>query len=216
MTLFSKIISFIFPDHCVSCKTPGTLLCSLCRKILESPNPLPVPYMHSVTRYQNKVTRKLLWQLKYNGKFPLAIVIAQMMYDQLLDLLSDEALFSNFERPLLVAIPISRKRKRERGFNQSELIAKALFQIDKGVSLSYLPRVLIKIKETKQQALIKNKTERFKNAHNTFSLERKNEISGRNIIVIDDIITTGATMEEARRVLKKAGAKSVLCFSFAH
>ena len=78
--------------------------------------------------------------------------------------------------------------------------------------------ILIKPKETKHQARIHNRGERLKNIIGSFAIKNteKNLLKNRNIILIDDIITTGATLTEARKTLKKAGARKIIAFTVAH
>ena len=80
--------------------------------------------------------------------------------------------------------------------------------------------ILIKIKDTEHQARIKNRNERIKNMTGTFAIKdlekNKKLIMKKNIILIDDILTTGATLSEARKVLRQAGARKVIAFTVAH
>jgi ComF family protein len=104
---------------------------------------------------------------------------------------------------------------KERGYNQSELIVREIFKFDDGKNFDISLDALSKIKETPHQSELKNKSERLKNLKNCF--EAKSEkIAGKNIILIDDVITTGTTMNEASKCLKEAGAKRIIGFSLAH
>ena len=76
--------------------------------------------------------------------------------------------------------------------------------------------VLIKIKETEHQANIKERRDRLKNLSDSFSVKNSKMIEGKNIILIDDVTTTGATLSEARKILKQSGAKKVIAFTVAH
>jgi ComF family protein len=125
------------------------------------------------------------------------------------------ALLENFTNPLLIPIPISKKRYRERGYNQSLLVCKELIRIDKE-NFDLESSVLIKNKETEHQARIKNRNERLKNIIGSFETKNENKIKNRNIILIDDITTTGATLNEAKKILKESGAKKIIAFTVAH
>ncbi|KKS56700.1 MAG: Competence protein F, partial [Candidatus Nomurabacteria bacterium GW2011_GWF1_42_40] len=85
-----------------------------------------------------------------------------------------------------------------------------------GVYLKLEKDILIKPKDTKHQAHIENRSERLKNIIGSFTVKNSEIIKGRNIILIDDILTTGATLSEARKVLKRAGARKVIAFTVAH
>ena len=76
--------------------------------------------------------------------------------------------------------------------------------------------ILIKIKETEHQANIKERKDRLKNLSGSFSVKNAEMIKSRNIILIDDVITTGATLSEARKTLKQFGAKKIIAFTVAH
>ena len=119
-------------------------------------------------------------------------------------------LFSIFERSLasvvIIPIPLSPKRLRQRGYNQSELIGH--FLSDR-LSVRMKADILIKIKDTPSQVEIKDRKERLKNLQGAFAVKNPEEIKDKIVILVDDIITTGATLNEAKKVLKQAGAGKV-------
>jgi ComF family protein len=118
------------------------------------------------------------------------------------------ALFSAVD--CLVPIPLHPTRIREREFNQSELIAN-------GLSLLFKKPVhaaLKKIKNNRSQTFF-SPTQRFKNSQDTFALTQSASIAEKNILLIDDVVTTAATVSEAARVLKKAHAQSISVLAFA-
>lgn len=115
----------------------------------------------------------------------------------------------NFD--LIVPVPVHRTRKMERGYNQSELIAKILA---KEVGIECNAKVLKKIKRNLKQSKL-NKEQRISNVKNIFEIRRSNEIKGKTVLLIDDIYTTGATANECSRVLKKAGATKVIVYTVA-
>jgi predicted amidophosphoribosyltransferase len=84
------------------------------------------------------------------------------------------------------------------------------------MSFTFEPNVLYRHRYTESQTGMLNKKKRLQNIHGCFSMKHPEVIRDRNIILIDDIVTTGATVKEAARILKKAGAKKVLIFSMAH
>ncbi len=128
--------------------------------------------------------------------------------------LGDELYFDEFQKPLVIPIPLTRARKRERGFNQSELIARELVALENTFELR--TDILEKRKETRAQATIRNRAERLNNVVGCFSVSAPSAARGRNIILVDDIYTTGGTMSEARAVLEKAGAQKILACAVAH
>jgi competence protein ComFC len=125
----------------------------------------------------------------------------------------------NFREPILIPIPLSKERFRERTYNQTELICEELIRLDtspKPNRLTLLKSTLIKKIDTPHQAQIHDRSHRLKNVVGSFALKNTDTMNGRNIILIDDITTTGATLSEARKVLKKAGAKKIIAFTVAH
>ena len=105
---------------------------------------------------------------------------------------------------------------KERGYNQTLLLAEKLQDIDRKENFKLEKNILIKNKETIHQAHIKNKRERLENLIGTFNVQNKDLIKNRNIILIDDVVTTGATINEAKKELRKNGARKIIAFTIAH
>jgi competence protein ComFC len=166
--------------------------------------------------YRHPALKKSLWLLKYKGKKTLAGIFAEAMYHRILEELSDLSVMENFRNALLIPIPLSKKRYRERGYNQAELICRALTKLDGNVNFKLVDNILIKPIETKRQAHIENRSERLKNVVGSFAVKNAELLKRKNIILIDDILTTGATLNEARKILKKSGAGKVIGFTVAH
>ncbi|MEK7128014.1 MAG: ComF family protein [Patescibacteria group bacterium] len=222
-TILNSIFNVIFPAKCVSCGKKGKDFCAPC--ILEIPTAEreTAKWIFPVYDYRHPPIKKALWLLKYNGKKKLAGIFAEILYEKIMEELSELSVMENFRESILIPIPLSGKRHRERGYNQTELICRELMRIhltpplgSPGEVLSYRNDILIKPKETEHQARIKNRAERLKNIIGSFAVKNENKIKNRNIILIDDIVTTGATLNEARKILKSAGARKVIAFTVAH
>ena len=210
--LIRAILNELFPARCFKCGATSTYICTSCLPRLPRTVRDEQGFI-SVFQYKDETIRHLLWALKYKGSKDVAYICARMLYEEVCAELSERTLFEEFENPLVVPIPLSARRRRERGFNQAELIAREMAATG---TFELQTSMLEKCKETKPQATIKNRAERFKNVAGCFKISSPEKIVERNIILVDDIYTTGGTMTEARATLKKAGAREVLCVTVAH
>ena len=124
-------------------------------------------------------------------------------------------LILRMEMPLVdavIPVPLYKNRLRQREFNQSALLAKyAAYK----TSTSLLVDCLVKVKDTMPQVGLSSR-ERRRNIRNAFGIEKKELINGMDILLVDDVITTGATVRECSRVLKKAGAGDIYVMALAH
>lgn len=157
--------------------------------------------------YGDTIIKDLIHNLKYNRVRSLAEILA--------DLLTDYLEKYNIQLPtgcLLVPIPLHKRRQRKRGFNQAGLIAKHLAD---RLNLELASGVLIKIRSTKPQIELRAE-ERRKNLTGVFAVVSPDLIKNKIIILLDDVKTTGTTLEEASLVLKSAGAKRVWAITVAH
>jgi competence protein ComFC len=173
------------------------------------------PKFKAVFQYKNKIIRKAIWEIKYNGNKKITEKFSRPLYEFIIEELGDEVAFENFNSPLLIPIPSGKDTLKKRGFNQCELIAKELIRLDETKNFQLETKAIFKIKETTHQSETKNKSKRLKNLEGCFSADPQ-KVRGRYIILIDDVITTGATMKEVSKTLKEAGAKKVIGFSIAH
>ena len=176
---------------------------------------LPRSYMQALFHYKDQKVRDLVWQIKYAGNSFLTEAVAKLLSEEIVSFFDDQSNFIDHNW-LLVPIPTSKKHLKEKGFNQTENLAKAMMKHCDNKFITYAPNLLQKIQETEAQVTIKNKSKRLENLKNTYGTFSNELITGRNIFVIDDVITTGSTMGEARRALRSAGAKQIICLAIAH
>ena len=176
----------------------------------------PFPRIFARFAYEEPIVRRAVHELKYRGNEKIAALLGALLYETLLAEAAEEALFLRNERALLIPVPLSPQRLRERGFNQTELLAKAILSCDGGACFEYARDVLLKTRNTESQTKTKSRKERLKNLSGTFAVSDAARVSGRRIIVIDDVVTTGATMQEAMRVLRAGGAREVRGIAVAH
>ncbi|MFC1720700.1 ComF family protein [Patescibacteria group bacterium] len=213
---YNGFLNFLFPVFCIGCKKYNEILCNDCAaKITRTIAPQKYSWIYPLFDYRNKIIKKVIWRLKYREKTMFAEPLAELLYEHILDELQDMHTFGSMERPLIIPIPLSTKGLAKRGYNQSALIAKHLSFIDDS-SFKLEKDVLYKTRDTKNQMEIKDRKKRLQNLHGCFEVKNPERVLGRNIILIDDVVTTGATLREAKRVLKKSGAKKVTAFTIAH
>ncbi len=195
----------------------------------------------AIFSYRNTLCRQAIWEIKYRANKKLIRDFSLLLYEYILEELGDLDTFDSFTKPILIPIPCSKSRQKEKGFNQCILITRELIKIDKernGNNFTCLENFLIKKVDTPHQARVSNRKTRLKNLTNTFSVDKKtcgmlstlNGVPNRSgsipqvflskysFIIIDDVITTGATMNEAFRALKNAGidTKKIRGFALAH
>ncbi len=213
-------LDLLFPRWCVGCGREGDFICSDCLKSLPRINP-PLcprcgqPQLSAVVcpvcvgwsadidgirapfRFDGAV-RQAIHQLKYNNVRAIAALLGRWLGDYL------EA--NSLPADVLVPVPLHRKRLRERGYNQSRLLALEL------AKLSGLPLVddcLVRERHTTPQARTSNVEERRGNVADAFSC-RDRRLKDKAVLIIDDVATSGATLDACARTLKKeSGASSV-------
>lgn len=166
--------------------------------------------------YKEKSVRTLIHALKYGRQKHAARVVGSALADLLVEELYEKHIFNAVEKPLLIPVPLSRRRMYERGFNQSEVIARAVVDACPDDMVSYAHNVVKRVKNTKQQTQIQDKHARIQNMQGAFAVTRPDMVRNRDIVLIDDVITTGATMHDLARALKHAGARSVMGVALAH
>jgi len=196
MKIFKNILAVLFPQKCLGCKKENEILCPNCLLKISRPDTPYLNGVHIAANYQDLVLKKALWMLKYQGIKQLAKPLAELI---------KERMWKKLETGdwLIVPVPLSKNKLRHRGYNQAELIAKEL-------SDNVRADILFKKFHTKSQVEVKDKEERLANIIGSFAIKNPEKIKGKKIILIDDVLTTGATMREAKKVLKQAGAKKVI------
>ena len=210
----SSILNLILPKDSEVAEIENMSEADIANSVPEA-NEIKNNRYRALFQYKNKISKKAIWAIKYSKNQKILNKFSSLLYEFILENVTDEIAFSNFNNPLLLPIPMHKNNLRERGYNQSELIAKEIYKIDEGKNFNIELVALIKIKETPHQSTLKNKSERLKNLKGCFSANI-DLVKNRNIILIDDVITTGTTMNEATKTLREAGAKKVIGFSLAH
>ena len=227
--IINALLNFLFPIECLGCKKEGVWLCKNCLSVLNNNLNIQITcpicnkkkylngrichncqknfYLNKVLisiNYENKLTQTIIKAYKYNFirdlKKPLSEIMINYFKTQV-NLINQSALI-HF---IVIPSPLSKKRFRWRGFNQSELLAQ---EIARYFNFTYLPNLIIKKKDTQEQAEL-SKKQRLINVRNSFQLTGHQNINGKSFLIIDDVITTGATLSEIARILKGGGAEQI-------
>jgi len=156
---------------------------------------------------KDKAIHKILHSIKYNNRFQTGVYFGKLLGAEYKDFLISE----NFN--YIIPVPLHHLKKAERGYNQSEYISKG---VSKTTGLRYRNDIIKRVKYTRSQTTLTIE-ERRENISNAFKLCAGKEkiIKGSNILLFDDVITTGVTTAECAKVLKQAGAKKVYASSIA-
>jgi ComF family protein len=177
----------------------GLTRCPICRRI-DHPFERAVAY----GSYDGAL-RELVHLLKYNGIRPAANVLGRMLSQTLTGLPAEFA-----PAPvLIVAVPLYKNKHRERGFNQAELISRAALKTSPVCERFELSEgLLVRTRETHSQIGLTSH-QRRENLRGAFSVSCPQEVTGREVLLVDDVYTTGTTATECARVLRRSGASKV-------
>jgi len=215
--MLSLLVNLFFPKACFSCTTylrdNETYVCTACR------HQLPVTNFHNTNddtvaavfygrskienatallRFEKKgITQKLIHQLKYNGREEIGVFLGQWLGEEL-------ATNANFkEVDLVIPVPLHKKKLRKRGYNQVEKFGR---EIADALKIDYVDNVLIKETNARSQ-VTQQRLARWNNTKALFKVNNKEKITKKHILLVDDIITTGATLEACIQEL--SGAQNV-------
>lgn len=171
-------------------------------------------WITSLFQYKNRKVKAIVWELKYRENTLPLETIGKMIFEEILFEIGDLLLFNQNAEFILLPIPMTDNSKAERGYNQSELICRSIIENDNERRLLYAPQWFLKVKETPKQSKSGSKEERIKNLAGSFRADER--ISGRYVFLVDDVVTTGSTLKEARETLLLARALDVFAFTIAH
>lgn len=223
--LFLKILDTFFPRECLLCSATGDDLCQKCIATLSWPKPKrrKLQWMTAIWNYRDEQVRQIVVTIKNKSHTRLAALCAHHFIAQIKNLPQTPTDW------ILIPIPISKSRRRKRGYNQSELLAIAYQRAlharctRSTPTSSSLPQhfpvyknALVKKRTTLKQGTTESREERIENMRNVFAVTNPTPIIGKKIILIDDVTTTGATLADAKRALLEAGALKVLAWTIAN
>jgi len=226
--VLKKITNFLlelfFPKFCFNCQAEGNYLCPDCRSTLEisgshqslttsgrgsSQN---LKDLYFALNYQSPLIKNLIQEFKYEPFVKkLAPTLSSLIIEhfQLLD--NKPPFFASpptnpQSKYILISVPLDKRKLKRRGFNQAEEISK---EISSFLTIPLISDCLIKTRETIPQVELETLA-RKENIKGVFSIRNKELVKDKKILLVDDVYTTGSTMEEAARVLKEAGAKEII------
>ncbi len=197
MQFIKTVLDLVFPPRCQVCRGIGKeALCRECESRIQYLQ--PSAFIHSVGVYED-VLKSAILRFKFKKRTQLAEPLGMLMVRYLSRHLDTSRL------DFIVPVPLHKKRLNVRGFNQSELLAHVLTGYYKVPTVSGL---LFRTKDTLPQFNLP-RAERLKNVKGAFEVKGKGLLKDRNVLLIDDIYTTGFTISECTRALKDNGARSV-------
>ena len=188
-------------NECIGCERPTPLgkTCAFCK------DSWVVDQLLVASDYKNKAVATAIKFYKYRFLEDLAQPLSLLSF-KYLDNLAKHSHFSIVQgNPLLVSVPLHKNREYWRGFNQAELLTRLIarhYRLD-------VSKDLIRVVHRVPQVKIENRSDRLSNVYGLYACSNPELFRGRNIILIDDVCTTGATLNECARILKNAGAVSV-------
>ncbi|MBI3274282.1 MAG: ComF family protein [Candidatus Colwellbacteria bacterium] len=193
--------------ECIGCKRHTNLgfTCVFCQK------DNPIDQLLITTDLAHKLVDKTLKVYKYEFIPDIYKPLSVLARKSIKKLIAKG--FNLFDdNPLITAVPLHKTRLNKRGFNQAQLIAKDAADF---FHMSYVDDVLVRKYNSKNQADIKTREDRLINVRNNFRIGNSQAVKGRSVILVDDICTTGATLNECAKVLKENGAGRVVGFVIA-
>ncbi|AIY81024.1 ComF family protein [Clostridium botulinum] len=202
--IYESLVSIIYPieNYCILCKRNDYVgICDICKSkitcIKNNDNEI-ISY-----GYYGGVIKELILKFKYKNNFTAGDILAEFLEKYIIDNM-------NYKEYIITYIPMTIKSQKKRGFNQCEYIAK---KIANSLNIE-CKKILIKVKDTKEQKML-NKNERKENISGSFDVIKKIDLTDKKIILIDDVTTTGFTIREGYKILKKYGAKEIKLLTLA-
>ena len=210
------LLETLFPTKCLGCEEKNEILCNNCLVKISLAERETEDNILAVFDYRDPIIKKAVWELKYHHKRYIGEKLGQLLYEFLLEEISDMRTIVSGRPILVIPVPISNKKIKLRGYNQSLFIAKGFCDASEVGVFELKKDIIFKKINNIPQAKITNRKRRLENVRGVFDIKNEIVVKGRTIVVIDDVTTTGGTIGEIIKVLKKSGAKKVIGFAVAH
>ena len=219
LKLYNTLFDILFPEHCFGCDKFGTPICTRCLDTVPRSGATELNYTHAVFSYKHPYINRLIWEMKYSGNKRVARVFGRYISELVAQEILDAVYFESFY--ILIPVPLSKKKQRIRGYNQAAWIAReALEYLDPSIQkrIVYKPEYIERHHKEKSQARTKHREERLSQIEGAFYIPEKMKLSlkNKNIILIDDVTTSGSTLSQIEQLLQEAGAKQVIAYTIAH
>lgn len=203
MRLLDRIAASLAPHQCLGCAAEGALLCADCLRALPPAPPLSMSGLEAVrarTLYQSRA-KQLVWRLKASGAQAAAVTMAQAM----LPLIA-----SKNGRPWVVSVPTATSRVRQRGYDQAQLLGRYLAR------QAHLPWLDCLARSGQFHQVGANRARRQQQLRDSLRVKQARLVHGAHLLLVDDVVTTGATLQAAAAVLRAAGASKIEAVTFAY
>lgn len=208
IVIYENILNLIYPQVCGICgKLNSKSLCNKCKTKLQK------EYQFQIDNYEEDISKNFIehsYFFRYENLIRSQIIAIKFqekpyIYKTIAYFLKNmEKSFENLKKyDIIIIVPISKQRKKDRGYNQSELIAK---EISKIINIPVAKNILYKIKNTIPQSSL-NKKQREENAKGVYKVHNITKLYNKKILIIDDIYTTGNTVNECANMLLQKGIK---------
>ena len=205
-TLLHSIIDFFLPKRCIGCQQVRSAVhygfCADCAERIIPAGP-GGNGAHHLARYEGPVATAIR-TFKYSRVRWISLPFARWMHQYLVS-------HPEIEFDCIIPVPLHWRKEFVRTFNQSHLIAANLSRL---LNVQLMSRVLIRTRNTRSQTGLDHRA-RAENVKGAFTVADQKRVKGRSVLLIDDVLTTGATALEAKRALRRAGAKSVTIITIA-